>query len=124
MYVLDEIVTLENYDEEAYLSANPDVANAVKDGRLTSGLMHFTIFGKQEGRRLRRPYSTISEAKKRKLERIKPILRNDMVYRHTHNSFDFLTEQLRYQFNIVDTDAVSSNYYDACLLYTSPSPRD
>ena len=48
--VLEELATESNFDERAYLSANPDVAQAVKNGSFKSGRSHFDIFGKREGR--------------------------------------------------------------------------
>jgi MoaA/NifB/PqqE/SkfB family radical SAM enzyme len=46
---LDEAVG-DAFDEEHYLSAHPDVRQAVAIGHLTSGLEHFIRFGKSEGR--------------------------------------------------------------------------
>lgn len=111
-YVLEEMATEENYDEAEYLSANPDVADAVKKGVFESGYKHFKKYGESEGRMLRRPSSIISDAKRKKLERIKPLLRNDMPYDDRIGHYDFLSEDLRSQFNIIHTDAVSSNGYD------------
>lgn len=44
--------TAENFDEAAYLRANPDVAAAVKAGKLKSGRQHFDRYGHAEGRQL------------------------------------------------------------------------
>ncbi len=38
------------FDEKLYLSSNADVANAVRNGTLTSGWDHFRQFGEREGR--------------------------------------------------------------------------
>jgi hypothetical protein len=38
------------FDEQFYLSANPDVANAVTKGYFTSGAHHYVLCGKSEGR--------------------------------------------------------------------------
>jgi hypothetical protein len=51
--VMDVLVTPENFDEQAYLASNPDVAAAVRGGRLASGRKHFDRFGYKEGRRQR-----------------------------------------------------------------------
>jgi len=116
-YSLEPYATEENFDEEAYLRANPDVAEAVRKGGFRSGHAHFKAFGHREGRRLfHRGASVIGEAKRRKLERIRPLLRADMPSVETPSIFDFLSSELRAQFNIVDTDAVSSNGYDAHAL--------
>ncbi|WP_442755961.1 class I SAM-dependent methyltransferase [Methylocystis sp. JAN1] len=48
---LQEIPTPETFDESCYLAANPDVADAVRSGRIASGRAHFKKFGAVEGRR-------------------------------------------------------------------------
>lgn len=115
-YTLEPIATDENFDEAAYLGANPDVADAVAKGQVKSGRDHFESFGRKEARTVRLSPSIISEAKRRKLEKIEPLLREDMTVVRTPTCFDFLTNELRSQFNIVDTDAVSSHGYDANAL--------
>ena len=117
-YLLTTLATDENFNEEAYLFANPDVALDVKKGiSLLSGRQHYEIFGKAEGRNIRLPFSTIAEPKQRKLERIKPLLRNDMPFTERNGHlFDFLNEELRSLYNIINTDAVSSNIYDRDVL--------
>lgn len=42
--------TMDNFNEQQYLAANPDVAAGVADGRFVSGAQHFQLFGQQEGR--------------------------------------------------------------------------
>ena len=114
-YPLEILASDENFDEDAYLRANPDVAQAVRKGFMRSGRVHFDAFGRNEGRRMRKPLadpSPIAEAKRRKLARIRPLLRTDMPFAETPLYYDFLSEELRAQFNIVDTDAESSNGYD------------
>jgi len=111
-YKLEEIATSANFEEDAYLRANPDVAEAVHRGAIESGRAHFDLFGKNEERKLRHHPSRISEARNRKLERIKEILRTDMECVETATCYDFLTDELRADFNIVESDAVSSHGYD------------
>lgn len=111
-YRLEEVATDANFNAEAYLAANPDVAQALEQGTQRSAHDHFRTFGKHEGRKLRGSASTIKEAKDRKLEAIQPLLRDDMPYKRTIECYDFLTDGLREQFNIVTTSAVSSNEYD------------
>ncbi len=41
-----------SFDEELYLLTNPDVAQAVANGQISSGLEHFNRFGQAEGRGL------------------------------------------------------------------------
>jgi len=122
-YNLDQLATQSNFDENEYLIANPDVAESVKNGTLESGRSHFEIFGEKEGRRLRRT-SLISEVKKRKLERIAPLLRQRVPHMKKDGFYDFLTEELRHEFNIVDTNAVSSNGYDGRAMELVERYRD
>ena len=42
----------QEFAEEAYLEANPDVAAAVNDGRFINGHEHYEAYGKREGRAL------------------------------------------------------------------------
>jgi hypothetical protein len=48
------LATPENFDEQSYLRANPDVAEAVALGRCASGRAHFDRHGRREGRFIRR----------------------------------------------------------------------
>jgi len=111
-YILEAVATDQNFDEKAYLLANPDVASAVRKRKFSSGRSHFDTFGKHENRQLRFSPSIISKAKKNKLERIKPLLRHDMQFVETPTFYDFLSKELRSQFKIIDTNAVSSHGYD------------
>jgi hypothetical protein len=43
----------ENFDEAAYLDANPDVRAAVESGVVASGRAYFEVFGLKEARLLR-----------------------------------------------------------------------
>lgn len=43
-----------NFDEESYLDANPDVAEAVISGAFKNGYEHYLIHGKNEGRMLKK----------------------------------------------------------------------
>lgn len=42
-----------DFDEDGYLAANPDVAEAVARGGLTSGLQHYLLYGAAENRDMR-----------------------------------------------------------------------
>jgi SAM-dependent methyltransferase len=114
--VMDKVVTPEEFDEAAYLATNLDVAAAVKRGDLKSGRKHFEAYGRKEGRRQRTAGEAFAAAKKEKLARIDPLLRTDMPRASVNGCFDFLTPELRGQFAIVDTHAVSSNEYDPYAL--------
>ena len=104
-----------NFSEGAYLRANPDVVAAVRAGTFQSGRHHFDTFGQNENRELSFETSDIVDAKKRKLERVRGLLRDDLPFERSASGFDFLTPELRKEFNIVDTSAVSSNDYDASV---------
>ena len=110
-FIVDVNATAADFDEAGYLAANPDVAAALRDGNLKSGREHFLAFGQAEGRK-QRSLSRLKDAKARKFERLRPILRQDMPHVQDEFMFDFLTEDLRKEFNIIDTSAVSSNNYD------------
>ena len=56
------------------------------------------------------------ERKQAKLERIVPLLRDDLPHTRTPLFFDFLTDDLRREFRIVDTENVSSHPYDGEAL--------
>lgn len=114
--LLEAQATLDNFDETGYLAANPDVAAAVSRGDFRSGRHHFDSHGKNEGRRMRLSGPTLAQAKASKLERVRPFLRNDLPGTLSERGFDYLSDSLRQQFNIVDTDAVSSNDYDGHVL--------
>ena len=46
----DKEITEETFDEEKYLTLNPDVAEAVKNKIIASGFKHYMANGKAEGR--------------------------------------------------------------------------
>ncbi|MFO1125627.1 MAG: class I SAM-dependent methyltransferase, partial [Methylocystis sp.] len=48
---LQETPTPQTFNEQAYLAVNPDVAEAVRVGKIRSGWNHFKKFGHIEGRR-------------------------------------------------------------------------
>jgi hypothetical protein len=50
---MSHVVTAANYDEAAYLAANPDVAEALMAGNVSNGRQHFDLYGIHEGRRAR-----------------------------------------------------------------------
>ena len=111
--VLDVPVTNENFDEASYLLANPDVALAVKNGERVSGWAHFQDCGHLEQRRMRmRMRTDLERAKKQKREKMMDILRIDMPFIEKDGCIDFLSDELKNKFNIVDTHNVSSNQYD------------
>jgi SAM-dependent methyltransferase len=114
-WVIESVVTENQFDAEAYLYANPDVASALRQGHIKSASEHFEKFGKFENRRQRNT-SVIAAAKKRKHEKVRPRLKTGVSCVESEGCFDFLTEELRKQFNVVETSAVSSNRYDRYAL--------
>ena len=106
-------VTEENFDEGAYLLANPDVASVVRSGKLKSGKHHYLMFGKNERRRQRLSASRLLALKEKKMELIKTLLREDLSCVKTPQYYDYLSDELREEFNIIDTESVSSNGYDS-----------
>jgi len=61
-----QIATLENYDEQAYLDANPDVAAAVRANGFRSGRDHFDACGHAEGRRMLAPLPVLRGRRNRR----------------------------------------------------------
>ena len=59
-----ETATLENFNEVAYLLANPDVAWAVMNGQMASAHLHLSTFGLSEGR-----MQLVAELSQRDLDR-------------------------------------------------------
>jgi SAM-dependent methyltransferase len=115
-YILEKLATEDNFDEQDYLRGNPDVAAAVQAGSMESGRLHFTHFGRHEGRKLRLGSSHIQMAKRDKLRRLRPLLRADLPCVESETGFNFLSEQLRNEFNIVATTAISDHPYDQYVM--------
>lgn len=105
-----------NFDEAGYLSANPDVARAVRTGRMKSGRAHFEKFGRAEGRAMRIASGDLDAMRARKIAKLAPLLRTDMACTEKNGKLDFLTRELAAQSAIVDVEAVSGHGYDADVL--------
>lgn len=121
---LETLATDSNFDESAYLRANPDVGKAVATGQFASGRQHWDIFGRNEGRRLRLGDPDFIAAKQDKLGKIAPLLRTDLPVVRRDDYYDFLRHELRAQFNIVDTEAVSAHGYEANISGLIEKYRD
>jgi hypothetical protein len=115
--------TSENFDETAYLAQNGDVARAIKAGMFASAWDHFIKTGRQEGRR-QRLAARVSEARARKLERLRPYLRPDMPFMIEDGRLNFLTRELRRETRIADTENVSANLYDEEMLKLIETYKD
>lgn len=105
------LVTEQNFDEEMYLASNPDVAQAVRDGRLTDARVHFEVFAEKEQRRIR-DTRTIEAARAKKMERLRPFLMVSLPHTWDGAKANFLTDEIRKKAGIISTDNVSSNRYD------------
>lgn len=110
MINLKPIATKENFLEAEYLLANPDVKKAVIDGVIESGYAHFLEFGHMEGRRLM--LAVPHDAKQKKLSLVGNLINKNMPFSIKNFGYDFLTDDLRSQCNIVSTENISSNSYD------------
>lgn len=109
---LDGLVTRENFDEQGYLQANPDVARAVAQGILLSGRQHFDHFGFKENRRMAVTANAALVALRReKLARLAPHLDLAMPHAMRGDKYDFLSDALRAETAVIDTVNVSSNPY-------------
>jgi SAM-dependent methyltransferase len=110
------LATPENFHEESYLAANGDVRAAVVAGSFSSGRAHFDQFGHKEGRLQDAPMA-IADARKRKMAKLAPFLRDDMPFTTSEDgTVNYLTEQLREETRIIDTVNVSSNGYDPDMM--------
>lgn len=105
---MSQVVTAANYDEAAYLAANPHVAEALRAGHILNGRQRFDRYGIQEGRRARMA-ARLSPLRRTKLHRLQPVLRLDMPHVRRGDTFDFLTDTLRQEGAIVHTHSVASN---------------
>jgi len=61
---LETEVSPDNFEEEGYLRANPDVASAVKAGQFISGRDHFVRRGSNERRKIVLGEACLAEEKK------------------------------------------------------------
>jgi hypothetical protein len=113
--IMDAPVTRENFEEGAYLNANPDVKAAVLAGTCACGRVHF---GWREGRSTR-PRSNVTEMRRSKMERVRPFLRQDMPFTvdiESGGKLNYLTKGLRDETRIIDTDNISAYPYDDYIL--------
>lgn len=111
---LDLIVpaTDDNFDDERYLAGNPDVRASIARGRTSSAWDHFKQLGRRQGRLISLPHPSLPAARARKMERLRPFLRQDMDCVWQEDRADFLTAELRESSRIVATEAISSHGYD------------
>ncbi len=109
---LQEIPTDETFDEASYLAANPDVADAVRQGKLKSGWVHFRKFGRTEGRRQTTPSAAIGSLREVKIAALRPLLSAPDAQTNEAGKLDFLSYTLREENALDDVIPVSENAYD------------
>jgi hypothetical protein len=117
-------VTGDNFDEDGYLAANPDVRAAIKAGKLSSGRQHFDGVGHREGRSVW-IRSNIAAAKAAKSPRIvAELIELTAIERVLPDGLiDCLPAEVAASVGVVDTEAVSSNsYYQPVLDYIDAHP--
>ncbi|WP_123647136.1 class I SAM-dependent methyltransferase [Lysobacter enzymogenes] len=112
----------ENFAEDAYLRANPDVAAAVRAGDCESGRAHYDAFGRNERRWLRLPVP--SGWRREKLARVRALMRPRALLGQSGHCLDCLDDALRTQFDLIPTDKVSSHDYDDRALALIAEHRD
>lgn len=126
MEVIDilETTTIDNFDEESYLLCNRDVYQSLSKGQIESGKYHFINNGQKENR-LQLRIDVVKKLKNYKLAIIKNLLKEDynqnqylqnIAYSSNINIYNFLDENTKKDFHIVDTENVSQHSYDAISL--------
>lgn len=85
-----------DFDENAYLQANPDVASAVRSGKLRSGFMHYLLNGRDEKRaRTSGEYSpsvqeqTLADAGADTEKLLRPVFDSPLMMRTSHQVTGF-----------------------------------
>ncbi|MFL9985155.1 methyltransferase domain-containing protein [Paraburkholderia sediminicola] len=118
-----EPVTWLNFCERAYRAANADIDEAIKSGSLESGHAHFEVFGHLESHR--KQVAAIARTERRmRRARIESILDKSLPYVDDGHLFDFLSPELKEQFNIQDSPLIGENLYDADALSVIQRHRD
>jgi SAM-dependent methyltransferase len=109
--------SLANFDEAAYLRANPDIIPHIENGGFADGLDHFNKYGWRENRLLDLA-PDLTEARARKMQRLKPFFRADMACAWRNGIADYLTPELRRVAEVSETENVSGHNYDATIRET------
>lgn len=101
----------DNFDEEGYLQANPDVAVAVREGRLSSGRYHFEIIGHTEARKVVRTKAILA-ARSEKISSLAGLLQwRDNPTRLSNGGYNCLPDELAEMAGVVPTDSISKHDY-------------
>ncbi|HUO22789.1 MAG TPA: class I SAM-dependent methyltransferase [Caulobacteraceae bacterium] len=99
----------EGFDEHAYLSAHPDVRQAVTDGQFASGAAHYEAFGRSEGRALKLRVVQTPQALDAEIDRLKALLSHSMAdWMRARATFTYHEDISR-----LPTDPLSRAYRDA-----------
>ena len=95
------------------LRTYPDVAMAVAEAKLSSGRQHYELFGHGEKRSIRLVHfePALEELRAEKMAKLQPFLRLDRPHVKRGSKLDFLTEALRTETRIVDTDLVAGEHH-------------
>jgi SAM-dependent methyltransferase len=104
------VPTSDTFDEARYLGSHPDVAAAVAAGHFPNGRRHFDLHGSREGRKLRCA-DLIQAAMQRKIERIAPLIRQDLPHARRGIKYDFITDAVRAETGISETAAIAGEDY-------------
>ncbi|MDJ0590100.1 MAG: class I SAM-dependent methyltransferase [Pleurocapsa sp. MO_226.B13] len=116
--------TLDTFNEQAYLLFNPDVYESLLNNKISSGKEHFIDQGKRE-KRLQLNIDRIKELKKYKIAKIKKVLKEEYNQENYLEGFgelfdvcfyNFLDEDIKNDFHIVESDNISQNPYDSIAL--------
>ena len=119
-----KVVNKKNFNEDLYLDLNSDVRKEVLEGNLNSGYDHFIRWGEKEKRL--QVNAKIYEMRKQKNLLIKKIIKRGYAkdfYRERHK-FNFLKQNIKEEFNIVDTSNISANDYDSDIVKLIESHND
>lgn len=106
--------TPETFDESAYLAVNPDVAEAVRLGKIASGWIHFKKFGRIEGRRQKAADEefVLPAIRARKLAALKLALLEPQRPLTASGKYCFLDDSARPAQDLMDDMPISENGYD------------
>ena len=119
---MEVLANEENFNEVAYLRAQPDIRDAIANGYFPDGLTHFRNYGQQEGRKLRSPLE-LPPVRQRKLERLTPLLRRDLPLRGDGKP-NFLSMVSAGEFDIEDTENVGVNPYEPLITQMISEKKD
>ena len=107
----DELATADNFDEANYLASNPDVEQALREGKFASGRAHFDTLGRFQARRQKRD-SVLPAIREKKLAALRPLLLDPQAALEPSGKFRFLDDAARTRADLTDDMPISENGYD------------